>query len=86
MKDWCLNYFVFLGEKNVWNMRWRAPDQEVDQRGHGERLCKKIAKHIHRESKKGCHSNHGYKFVNSWWICKILSLLERPVNFQENQY
>jgi len=32
--------------KNVWNMRWRAPDQEVDQRGHGRRLCKKIAKHI----------------------------------------
>ena len=27
-------------------MRWRAPDQEVDQRGHGERLCKKIAKHV----------------------------------------
>ena len=22
-------------------MRWRAPDQEVDQRGRGERLCKK---------------------------------------------
>jgi len=20
-------------------MRWRAPDQEVDQRGHGKRLC-----------------------------------------------
>jgi len=25
-------------------MRWRALDQEADQRGHGERLCKKIAK------------------------------------------
>jgi len=23
-------------------MRWRAPDEEVDQRGHGEMLCKKI--------------------------------------------
>jgi len=23
-------------------MRWRAPDQEADQRGHGKRLCKKI--------------------------------------------
>jgi len=30
----------------IWNMRWRAPDQEVDQRGHGKRLCKRIAKHI----------------------------------------
>jgi len=25
--------------------KWRAPDQEVDQRGHGQRLCKKIVKH-----------------------------------------
>jgi len=31
---------------SVWNMRWRAPDQEADhQRGREERLCKKIAKH-----------------------------------------
>jgi len=29
-------------------MRWRALDQEVDQKGHGERLCKKIAKHAVR--------------------------------------
>jgi len=27
-------------------MRWRAPDQEVDQRGLGDRLCKKIVKHV----------------------------------------
>jgi len=32
--------------KNVYNMRWRAADQEVDQRGRGERLCRKIAKHV----------------------------------------
>jgi len=25
-------------------MRWRAPDQEVDLRGLGERLCKRIVK------------------------------------------
>jgi len=36
--------------------------------------------------KKGCHPNHGYNFVNSWWICKILSLLQRAVNLQQNQY
>jgi len=34
----------------VWNMRRGAPDQEVDQevdqRGHGKRLCKKIAKRV----------------------------------------
>jgi len=28
-----------------YHTRWRAPDQEVHQRGHGQRLCKKIAKH-----------------------------------------
>jgi len=40
---------------------------------------------VHCESKKGCHPNHGYNFVNSWWICKILSLLQRAINFQQNQ-
>jgi len=45
-----------------------------------------FAPFIHRESKKGCHPNHGYNFVNSWWICKILSPLQRAVNFQQNQY
>ena len=37
---------MVIGWRNVWNMRWRALDQEVDQRGHGKRLCKKIAKHV----------------------------------------
>jgi len=23
-----------------------SPDQDVDQRGHGEKLCKKIVKHV----------------------------------------
>jgi len=29
-------------------MKWRAPDQEVDQRGLAvpERLCRKIVKHV----------------------------------------
>ena len=37
---------TMIGWRNVWNMTWRAPDQEVDQRGHGERLCRKTAKHV----------------------------------------
>ena len=41
---------------------------------------------LHCESKKGCHPNHGYNFVNSWSICKILSLLQRAVNFQQNPH
>jgi len=32
---------------------------------------------LHRESKKWCHPNHGYNFVSSWSICKILSLRQR---------
>ena len=41
---------------------------------------------IHRDSKKGCHPNHGRNFVNSWSICKILSLLQRALNLQQNPY
>jgi len=41
----CCEKKTLIGWRNVWNMWWRAPDQEVDQRGHGERLCKKIANH-----------------------------------------
>ena len=29
------------------------------------------ARHTTPWVKKGCHSNRGYNFVNSWWICKI---------------
>jgi len=36
--------------------------------------------------KKGCHPSHGYNFVNSWPICKTLSLLQRAVNFQQNPH
>jgi len=43
-----------------------------------------IGPHFSVSQKKGA-TNHGYNFVNSWWICKILSLLERPVNFQQHQ-
>jgi len=28
-------------QRNVWSMKRRVPDQEVDQRGLGERLCEK---------------------------------------------
>jgi len=37
---------TLIGGRNVWNIRWRAPYQEVDQRGHGQRFCKKTAKHV----------------------------------------
>jgi len=34
--------------KNCTEYEWRGPDQEVDQRGRGERLCKKIAVYLNR--------------------------------------
>jgi len=37
-------------------------------------------------SQKGCHPSHGYNFVNSWSICKILSQLQTGVHFLQNQY
>ena len=46
--------------------------------------CQVTWPYIHRESKKLCHPNHGYKFVSSWSICKILSLLQRAINFQQS--
>jgi len=42
----CCEKKTLIGWRNVWNMRWRAPDQEVAQRERGERLCKKIAKGV----------------------------------------
>jgi len=42
----CSEKKTLIGWRGVWNMRWRSPDQEVDQRRHGERLCIKIAKHV----------------------------------------
>jgi len=48
---------------------------------------KSSEKCIYTVSQKiGCHHNHGYNFVNSWSICKILLLLQRAVNFQQNSY
>jgi len=48
-------------------------------------LSYRIEPKLHCESKR-CHPNHGYNFVSSWSICKILSLLQRAVNFQQNRY
>jgi len=42
----CCDKKTLIGCRNVWNMRWRDPDQEVDQSGCGQRLYKKITKHV----------------------------------------
>jgi len=38
-------------ECTEYEVEWRAPDLEVDQRGHGDRLCKKDcqARSLNRE-------------------------------------
>ena len=43
----CCEKKTMIGLRNVWSMKWRIPDQEVDERGLGERLYKKTAKHIY---------------------------------------
>jgi len=40
----------------------------------------KVAPFFDSVSQKGCHPIHGYDFVNSWSVCKILPLLEGAEN------
>jgi len=54
---------------------------------HPHHAAKKCTQYYnYTVSQKRCHPNHGYNFVSSWSICKILSLLQRTVNFQQNSY
>jgi len=46
-------------------MRWRAPDQEVDQRGHGKRLCKKIAKQRNLNNKDAMDRDRWKKLIKT---------------------
>jgi len=55
--------YVLRKEDNDWvkkcmeyEVEWRAPDQEVDERGHAERLCKKDcqARNLNREDAMDC--------------------------------
>jgi len=36
----CCEKKTLIGQRNIWNMRWRAPDQEVDKRGWTEAVQK----------------------------------------------
>jgi len=52
-------------------MRWRASDQEVDQRGHGERLCKKIAKYnLNRED--AMDRGRWKKLIKDWMMIRMV--------------
>jgi len=42
----CCKKKTMIGWRNVWSMKWRVSDQEVDRRGLGQRLCNKSVKHV----------------------------------------
>jgi len=44
----CCKKKRMIGCRNVLSMKWGVPDQEVDERGLREGLCKKTVKHINR--------------------------------------
>jgi len=63
---------TLIGWRNVWNMRWRAPDQEVDQRGHEERLCKKDCQ-AHNLNREDAMDHGRWKKLikigwSGWWV------------------
>jgi len=43
----CCKKKIVIGRRNVWSMKWRVPDEEVDLRGLEERLSKKTVNHAH---------------------------------------
>jgi len=77
--------------ETVWvhpsNYAWHQPVwAHLELRGRRIWTRHHVCMSVHHQSKKGCHPNHGYNFVNSSSICKILSLLQTAVNFQQNPY
>jgi len=72
---------VYIQSPTIENRRGkrrRKKERKKEDRNH---RCK-----IYTVSQKGDHPNHGYNFVNSRWICKILSMLQRELNFKQNSY
>ena len=41
----CCEKKTMIGLRNVWSMKWRVPDQEVDQRKLGE-IVEKSVRHV----------------------------------------
>jgi len=44
--DMCCKEKIMTRRGNVWSMKYRVPDEEVDPRGPGERLWKRTVKHV----------------------------------------
>jgi len=63
---------TLIGWRNVWNMRWRAPDQEVDQRTWREVVQKDCqARNLNRED--AMNRGRWKKMIkigwrSGWWV------------------
>jgi len=72
---------TLIGWRNVWNMRWRAPDQEVDQRGRKEVVQKDCqARNLNEDA-----MDHGRwkKLIkigwwSGWWVGECLLVPTHP--------
>ena len=79
-----------LGDAWVRSLYQLRPNLRSNFDGHPLRGCwaRWIDKKRKKESSwlklKAFRTKHGRNFVNSWSICKILSLLQRALNFQQN--
>jgi len=69
--EMCCEKKTLIGWRNVSNMRWRAPGREVDQRGLGQRLCKKIAKHVNWTGMMLWIVVDGRSWFKGWMIIRI---------------
>ena len=62
---------MMTGWRNTWSMKQRVQDQEEDQRGPGERLLKRTAKHV-KWNKDAVDSSKWRKFIKdvrwSGWV------------------
>ena len=81
----CCEKKTLIGWRNVWNMRWRASDQEVDQRGHGQRLCKKNRQSRNLNREDAVNRGRWKKLIkigwwSGWWVGVFLLVPAHPVS------
>ena len=65
----CCEKKTLIGRRNVWNMRWRAPDQEVDQKRTWTEVVQKDcqAHSLNREDVMDC--GRWKKLLKiGWWV------------------
>jgi len=60
----CCEKMAMIRWRNVWSMNLRVPDQEVDQRGLKERLCKKDCQ-AHKLNREDAMDH------SRWWMLMV---------------